>query len=134
MSIDYKYDPLLNLVRTTVIGVFTTEDIIEHAKKISEDVTIKDSFSEIVDMNSAVDLVAKFSDRLNMNDAFSQWRAHGHIISIFYTPNELSTDITEFMLPLVRSSGLSVHTSKTEQQSSELLKIINLENGGNSNT
>lgn len=127
MSIDYKYDPVLNLIRTTIVGVLTTGEIAEHAKKVSKDNEIKDGFSEIVDMKSADDLVATFSDRLKLIYAFSQWKARNHTISIFYTPNKLSTEVTEFMLPLVRHAGIAVHAAKTEQKVSELMAIIKSE-------
>ena len=126
MSIGYKYDPSLNLIRTTVIGALT-------ANKILEGNEFKGGVIEIVDMTSVIDFVAKFSDGPKLNDVLSKWRDHGHAISIFYTPNQLSADVTEFMLPLVRHAGLSVHTAKTEQRISDLITIIRSEKEGDSN-
>ena len=47
MSIDYEYEQESNLIRTTVIGALTSEDILRLAKEVVADNEIKEGFIEI---------------------------------------------------------------------------------------
>lgn len=127
MSIEYEYEQESNLIRTAIIGTLTSEDILSYAKGVMTDNEIKAGFIEIVDMNRVTDLLIRYSDILKLKEAFDQWHSNKHSISIFYTPNDLSSGISEFMRPLFYQMGLTVHFCKTKKQVAKIQNLVELE-------
>jgi hypothetical protein len=61
MPVQYRYDPALKAVLTTVTGTMGEDEVLTHLRKLRDDDSVPKGFVEVVDFSSAEDFAVTVS-------------------------------------------------------------------------
>lgn len=108
MPIQYKYDPALHAVVTTVKGIVNGGDAIANLEKVLSDHDLPRGFIDIVDLSEADEISVEPSDAATIISMVTNLRTtKGLRGTVFFAPSDMAFEIAQMFKEGLGTAGIT---------------------------